>query len=90
MPRFVNTDEDAKQTYADERIQEYQAKLEKENFEDEIWNELLTFYKICKEHNLPFSTFDQLRAISRSSKLATKVFFFLGVNELDINEYIQK
>lgn len=90
MPRFVNRNEDFEGIDKNERIQVYHDKLEKESFHDEIWIELLAFYAICKEQNLPFSTFDQLRAISRSSKLSTKAFFFLGINELDINEYIQK
>ena len=90
MPRFVNTDTNFKGTDANERILEYQIMLEKSDFKDEIWIELLAFYKICKDQHLPFSTFDQLRAISRSSKLSTKAFFFLGINEFDVNEYIQK
>ena len=39
---------------------------------------------------MPFSTFDQIRAFSRSSLVLARAFFFLGINQLDIDEYIQK
>ena len=90
MPRFVNTNNDFIGEDKNERIENYHKKLENSDFQSDLWKELLAYFNICINHNLPFSTFDQIRAISRSSKVLAKAFFFLGINQLDIDDYMQK
>lgn len=45
--------------------------------DDEIWKRLLSYYEVCRNHNLPYSTFDILKGIAFSSKLAARVFVYL-------------
>ncbi|MCC9071271.1 hypothetical protein LNQ49_06640 [Flavobacterium sp. F-65] len=90
MPRFVNTDQTFVGTDKNERIKNYHAEFSERNFDDDIWNRLLAYFNICVKHDLPFSTFDQLRSISRSSEVASKAFFYLGINQYDINDFIQR
>lgn len=89
MPVYVNMDESYSGTQTkQERIYNYHEELFKSSFEEDIWKVVLAYYSICVENELPFSTFDQLTAISRSSVVAAKAFFFLAVNRVDIHEYI--
>jgi hypothetical protein len=74
----------------EERVNHYHSQLLEANFEGQIWNQLLSYFNICIENDIPFSTFDQLRAISRSSEVAARAFFFLGINQTETNNYIQK
>lgn len=90
MPRFVNTAEDFEGISKEERIDRFHSQLLEENFESLIWKQLLTYFNICVKNDIPFSTFDQLRAISRSSKVAARTFLFLGVNQEETDYYIQK
>ena len=90
MPRFVNTAEDFEGISKEERIDRFHSQLLEENFEALIWKQLLTYFNICVKNDIPFSTFDQLRAISRSSKVAARTFLFLGVNQEETDYYIQK
>ena len=90
MPRYVNTEKDFIGIDKNERIKNYHQNLENSDFQSDSWKELLAYFNICINHNLPFSTFDQIRAISRSSKVLAKAFFFLGINQLDIDDYMQK
>lgn len=90
MPRFINTDENFIGADKNERIEEYHTQLIKSSIENEIWKKVLAYFKICTKHDLPFSTFDELRAISRSSLVASRAFLFLGINSEDPNDYIQK
>lgn len=90
MPRFVNTDKDFLGTDKNERIENYHKNLNNSDFQSDSWKELLIYFNTCLNHDLPFSTFDQIRSISRSSLVLARAFFFLGINQLDIDEYIQK
>lgn len=90
MPRFVNTGDFFLGINKNERIDNYHKELELTNFNDDLWKQILTYFNICVQYDLPFSTFDQLRAISRSSEVASRAFFFLGFNQSDSSEYIQK
>lgn len=89
MPRFVHTSE-INHTLKNDRIDNYHKELSVTNFNDDIWKQVLAYFNICVLYDLPFSTFDQLRAISRSSEVASRAFLFLGVNQSDSDEYIQK
>ncbi|KFC20757.1 hypothetical protein [Epilithonimonas lactis] len=90
MPRFVSTDNQFKSLQKNERIELYHHKLETSDFKSEIWKEILAYFNICINQNIPFSTFDQLRAVSRSSAVASRAFFFLGINQINTDEFIQK
>ena len=90
MPRFVNTDENFLTTSKEERIENYHSQLEEETFDSQIWKQILAYFDICIKNHLPFSTFDQLRAISRSSRVAARAFLFLGINQEETDYFIQK
>lgn len=90
MPRFVNIDPNHQFADKEERICEYQNQLLQSNFEHEIWKQLLSYFNICITNDLPFSTFDQIRAISRDSKIAARAFLYLAVNQYEISYFIQK
>lgn len=89
MPRYVNLNHDFESEKKDTRINYYHDQLLTEDFTEDIWNETLSYFKICENNDLPFSTFDQLRAISGSSKVAAEAFFYLGFF-LEPQDYIQK
>ena len=90
QPRFINTDPDYQGKNAKERVDFFHTTLLDSEFTDLPWKELLAYYNICLEQKIPFSTFDQIRAIGHSSKLLVKAFFFLGVNQVDTDEFIQR
>ncbi|QXP63254.1 hypothetical protein [Polaribacter sp. HaHaR_3_91] len=90
MPRYVNTDENFEGLDKLERIELYSNRLLESGFTNSLWTQLVSCFKICIDHEIPFSTFDQLRAISRNSEVAAKAFFLIGRNQFDTDEYIQK
>jgi hypothetical protein len=90
QPRFINTDRTYKVEKSAGRIDGYHSNLLVAEIDEQPWKELITYYSICVLQKIPFSTFDQIRAISRSSRLAAKAFFALGVNQVDSDEFIQK
>lgn len=90
MPRFVNTGGFYLNIDKDERIDNFHKELLITSFNDDIWKQVLSYYNICTQYDLPFSTFDQLRAVSRSSEVASRAFLFLGINQSDPNEYVLK
>lgn len=90
MPRFVNTDHNFVGISKEDRIGNFHSQLVEENFEGQIWKQILSYFNICIKNHLPFSTFDQLRAISRSSKVAARAFLYLGINQEETDYYIQK
>lgn len=90
MPRFTRTNERVLCIDSKERIENFHKELSITTFSDDIWQQVLSYFRICTQHDLPFSTFDQLRALSRSSLVSARAFLFLGINQEDITEYIQK
>jgi hypothetical protein len=90
MPRFVNTDVNYIGISKEERIENYHNEFLTSNLDAQIWKQLLVYFNICVKNDLPFSTFDQIRAISRSSKVASRAFLFLGINQEETNYYVQK
>ncbi|WP_312149578.1 hypothetical protein, partial [Empedobacter sp.] len=79
-PEFISLDPNNISTDDNDRIARitnYKNQLLEEEIESEIWNKFLIYYYLCKENNLPFSTFDILKSITISSQLAAKAFFFL-------------
>ena len=89
-PSFIDIADSPTSIKKNERIENYHNQLSNSNFEDDFWKQILAYFKICVQFDLPFSTFDQLRAISRSSKTASRAFLFLGINHEDIDNYFQK
>lgn len=90
MPRFISTDENFIGIDKNERIEYYHSQLVESSIDDEIWKQVLAYFNICTKHNLPFSTFDELRAISRSSEVSARAFLFLGINNEQPDDFIQK
>lgn len=90
MPRFVNTGHFFLGADKVERIDNFHSELSMTNFNDDIWQQVLVYFNICVQYDIPFSTFDQLRAISRSSEVASRAFLYLGYNQPDPIEYVQK
>ncbi|RTZ04598.1 hypothetical protein EKL98_08590 [Flavobacterium bomense] len=90
MPRYVNTNEEFVEISKKERMDQFHSQLLEENFDGQIWKQSLTYFTICIKNHIPFSTFDQLRAISRSSKVAARAFLFLGINQEETDFFIQK
>lgn len=90
MPRYVNTNEEFVEISKEERIDKFHSQLLEENFDGQIWKQILSYFNICIKNHIPFSTFDQLRAISRSSKVAARAFLFLGINLEETDYFIQK
>lgn len=89
QPRFINTDPTYEGKSPSERISQLHSVLLEADYSSLPWKELQAYYTICLKQQIPFSTFDQIRAISRSSKLAAKAFFFLGINQENTDEFIQ-
>lgn len=90
MPRFVNTSSFSHGIGKGERIDNFHKELLITNFNDDIWQQVLAYFNICIQYDLPFSTFDQLRAVSISSEIASRAFLFLGVHQSDAIEYVYK
>lgn len=79
-PAFVSIIKVDEQTSPADRLRRitgYRDRLLKSNPPDEPWQQLLGYYRICLNNNLPFATFDVLRASSFSSELVAKLFLFL-------------
>jgi len=92
MPRFVNTDPNYAGMEKEERIRNYGEQLLNSSFDAIIWQQLLAFYTICSKngYDIPFSTFDQFRALVSNSKVAAKAFLFISVNQVDQETLLQK
>jgi hypothetical protein len=63
-----------------DRIKNYHDALLATDYSSSVWKELLAYFKFCIQFDLPYSTFDQIRAIQRSRECAVKAFFYLGLN----------
>lgn len=89
QPRFINIDGDYTGPNQETRIANYHQAFIETSFQHNAWRELLAYFKLCQEQHLPFSTFDQIRAISRSPEVAAKAFVWLGAHQENPDEYIQ-
>lgn len=63
-----------------DRIKNYHDALLANDYSSSAWQELLAYFKLCIQFDLPYSTFDQIRAIQRSRECAVKAFFYLALN----------
>ncbi|OCX52761.1 hypothetical protein BEL04_00025 [Mucilaginibacter sp. PPCGB 2223] len=80
QPAFLSLDPVNKATTLEDREKRIIAlrdKLLRTASTDDDWNKLLSYYLVCEDNDIPYSTFDILRAISFSSLLAAKAFVFL-------------
>lgn len=62
------------------RITDYAQQLLEGNFDCNVWKKFWIYYYLCRENDLPFATFDIIKAITTSSELAAKAFAFLSLN----------
>ncbi|MEJ7778683.1 MAG: hypothetical protein WKF68_03755 [Daejeonella sp.] len=90
QPRFINTMLTFEGISSSERVKNYHDLLLESDLSAAPWREMQAYYNICLQQELPFSTFDQIRAISRCKKLAAKAFFFLGIGQKNTDEFIQR
>lgn len=90
MPRFVTLDANYTPVDRQDRIDEYHRRLSNNFYSNSIWRETQAYFDICIKFDIPFSTFDQITAISRSSETAAKAFLFFAIFQEDKNTYIQK
>lgn len=82
-PEFISIDPKNELTSIEDRnqrIESYSKELLENDFESDIWNKFGTYYYACRENDLPFATFDIIKAITISSELAAKAFAFLSLN----------
>jgi hypothetical protein len=82
-PEFISIDPQNELTSIEDRnqrIQSYSKELLENDFESDIWNKFGTYYYTCRENDLPFATFDIIKAITISSELAAKAFVYLSLN----------
>ncbi len=63
-----------------DRVARYTEKLLQASPDAPIWQKILIQYQLCVNENLPFSTFEPLRALVSNPTLIAKCFFFLAVN----------
>lgn len=84
LPAFISVNPENELTTPEQRIERI-IKLKDEllnaAFNDDIWQRFFTYYRICLNNDLSYSTFDILRTIGFSSALASKSFVFLLCND---------
>lgn len=88
-PEFISVNPENELTTIEDRnnrIINYSKQLLEEDFTGVVWNKFWVYYYLCKENDLPFATFDIIKAITSSSELAAKAFAFLSLR-FDIGEY---
>ncbi|WP_281322211.1 hypothetical protein [Flavobacterium aestivum] len=88
-PEFISVNPENELTTIEDRnnrITNYSQQLLAEDFTSDVWNKFWVYYYLCKENDLPFATFDIIKAITTSSQLAAKAFAFLSV-KFDAGEY---
>ena len=89
QPRFINTDILYLPYTTEDRILKYQHNLEGQSISDAAWSEVIQYFELCRLYKIPYSTFDQLRALVSSEEVAAKAFFYLLINQYDPEEFIQ-
>jgi hypothetical protein len=88
-PEFISVNPENELTTIEDRnnrITNYSQQLLAEDLTSDIWNKFWVYYYLCKENNLPFATFDIIKAITTSSELAAKAFAFLS-EKFDDRQY---
>jgi len=80
QPAFISLNSENELTTPEQRVQRI-IKLKDElliaAYNEDVWSRFYSYYQICLNNDLPYSTFDILRALGFSSALATKSFVYL-------------
>jgi hypothetical protein len=80
QPAFISLNHENEFTTPEQRVERIinlKDDLLNAAYSEDIWNRFYSYYKICLDNDLSYSTFDILRAAGFSSELATKTFVFL-------------
>lgn len=88
-PEFISVNPQNELTTIEDRnirITNYSKQLLAEEYSNDVWNKFWVYYYLCRENDLPFATFDIIKAITTSSELAAKAFTFLSL-KFDSGEY---
>lgn len=88
-PEFISVNPENQLTNVEDRnirITNYSQQLLVGDFGCDVWNKFWAYYYLCRENDLPFATFDIIKAITTSSELAAKAFAFLSL-KFDSGEY---
>jgi hypothetical protein len=97
-PEFISVNPENELTTIEDRnnrITDFSQQLLNEDFSSDIWNKFWVYYYLCKENDLPFVTFDIIKSVTTSSKLAAKIFAFLSMkfdennNKFSGNDFIE-
>jgi hypothetical protein len=93
MPRFVSSNPSYSNTEKKEdRILRYHTEFQKLEIGTDLWLELGIYFNKCSNQNLPYSTFDQIRAIGGSSIVAAVSFLWLITQKSSVEDsyFIEK
>jgi hemerythrin superfamily protein len=99
LPTYVTTSEDNIVNLLDpdilkerkkERIEAFAKSLFDQNTNEEEWQKLLQYVKICSDFQLPLSAFDNLRAACSNSDLTARLFFFLLYYSSNNEEFMKR
>lgn len=80
QPVFVSRDPENEPTTNEDRVNRIlnlKDELLRAGHEDEVWSRFFNYYLVCINNDLPFSTFDILRAVGFSSQLAARCFAYI-------------
>lgn len=97
-PEFISVNPENELTTIEDRnnrIIDFSQQLLNEDFNSDVWKKFWVYYYLCRENDLPFATFDIIKAITTSSELAAKAFAFLSlefdenVNRFSGNDFIE-
>ena len=88
IPKYYNREaedfsKDYRSSHSRNITNEWFKQLENENVVfGEHWKKLCRSYELCSQYNLPFTTFNGLKAIARSPKLLTKFILAIWMQQL--------
>ncbi len=92
LPTFVSNNKDNLQTTTEDRllrVNKNKSELELQNYNEPSWQKVKKYFDICIEYDLPFSTFDFLRASCTTPQLIAKTFCCLSIYNED-KDFIDK
>ncbi|MEN8883685.1 MAG: hypothetical protein ABF244_05585 [Flavobacteriaceae bacterium] len=89
MPRYACIEDKVKNLRPTDRIYLYASDMIENNTNEEVWTVFRMYIKLCIANELPFSCFDQIRALVYSSEVAAKAFIYLSTFFSDSNEFVE-
>lgn len=87
MPRYMCTEEFSTLSKGD-RLYYYATELKDQGFSQKAWSVFSAYLTCCIDNDLPFSCFDQIKALANSSVVAAKAFLFLSMRFPDKNDFL--